>query len=158
LLYGTEIRFKAGVEIDGAEAPHENSGRAYFGDNLEGRALESTVSNKFAKQIARLNAIRRSVPALQKGVMTHYGETDRRFWFVRDYNEGQSYAVVGLAQDGGTIRVSKVRGGEYVDAVTGDRRKVAEGGALEFVVKAGSASIYVRDGSGKIGIDGEYLR
>jgi glycosidase len=158
LFYGTEIRFKAGAEIDGQDAPHSTSGRAYFGDNLLPENIAATRANKFVKHVKRLNLIRRSSPALQKGVMQSYGGNDNDFWFVRNLDDGSSYAVVGLSQGGSTINVGGVKGGTYRDAVTGSEITVGEGGTLSFQVKNGSAGIYLLDGPGKVGDDGDYLR
>jgi hypothetical protein len=78
--------------------------------------------------------------------------------FVRDWNNGQSYAVVGLAAgDGQHITVVGIRNGTYRDAVTGNTVRVTDGN-LTFDVKAQSAGIYVLDGPGKIGTDGPFLR
>lgn len=78
--------------------------------------------------------------------------------FVRDYNNGESYAVVGLAIGGDQhITVGNIRNGHYRDAVTGNRIDVGDG-ALSFLVRANSAGIYVLNGSGKLGVDGVYLR
>ena len=46
---------------------------------------------------SRLNQIRRAIPALQKAPMSHVNEFGSGMSFVRDYNNGESYAVVGLA-------------------------------------------------------------
>lgn len=158
LFYGTEIRFKAGAEIDGSDAPHDGSGRAYFGDHLLPENVAATRNHPFARHVKRLNEIRRASQALQKGVMRNYGSTDGELWCARDYHDGESYAVVGLSQGGGTVSVSNVRGGTYRDAVTGNELTVAEGGTLSFPVQAGSAGFYLRDGPGKVGEDGTYLR
>ncbi|MFO0548390.1 MAG: alpha-amylase family glycosyl hydrolase [Polyangiaceae bacterium] len=157
LFYGTEIRFKAGAEIDGQSAPHDSSGRAYFGDNLLPQNLDATRNHTFAKHVKRLNLIRRSSAALQKGVMEHYGSTDNELWFSRNDSGSGAYAVVGLSQTGSDIGVSNVKGGTYRDAVTGAEKTVADGGTLTFHVNAGSAGIYILDGPGKIGEDGTYL-
>jgi hypothetical protein len=78
--------------------------------------------------------------------------------FVRDYNNGESYVVVGLAIGGGQdIGVGNVRNGQYTDAVTGNAI-TADGGTISFHVRANSAGIYVLNGPGKIGVDGVYLR
>jgi hypothetical protein len=78
--------------------------------------------------------------------------------FVRDLNDGESYAVVGLAigsdQD---VTVGGVRNGLYRDAVSGREVRV-ENSSLSFGVRASSAGIYVLDGPGKIGDDEQYLR
>ena len=78
--------------------------------------------------------------------------------FVRDWNDGESCAVVGLTIGGGQdIQVGGVRDGTYRDAVTGNE-VTAQGGSLRFHVKDNSAGIYVLDGPSKIGEDGAYLR
>jgi len=158
LFYGTEIRFKAGAEIDGTDAPHSTSGRAYFGDNLAPGSLDATRNHPMAKHLQRLNLIRRASSALQKGVMENFGDSDSTFWFARNAGNGQSYAVVGLAQSDASISVSNVKGGTYRDAVTGGELTASDGGTLTFQVKGGSAGIYLLNGSGKIGSDGAYLR
>jgi hypothetical protein len=77
--------------------------------------------------------------------------------FTRDYNNGSSYAVVGLAMGSGqTITVGNVRNGTYKDCVTGNTITVS-GGSITFTVNANSAGIYVLNGPGKIGVDGTYL-
>jgi hypothetical protein len=77
--------------------------------------------------------------------------------FVRDYAEGGSYAVVGLAIGSDqSIHVGGVRPGLYRDAVTGAESHAPDG-TLAFHVRANSAGIYVLDGPGKIGEDGPYL-
>ena len=78
--------------------------------------------------------------------------------FVRDYNDGESYAAVGLAICGGQdMTLSGVRNGEYVDAVTGNREVVSNGN-LSFHIKGNSAGIYGLNGPGKNSADGVYLR
>ncbi|MDJ0863172.1 MAG: alpha-amylase, partial [Gammaproteobacteria bacterium] len=106
----------------------------------------------------RLNQIRRAIPALQKAPMSHLNEWGSGLSFVRDHNDGESYAVVGLTIGGGQdITVGGVREGNYRDAVSG-RETAAHDGNLSFHVQANSAGIYVLDGPGKIGEDGVYLR
>jgi glycosidase len=156
-FYGTEIRFKAGAEIDGNDAPGEKSGRAYFGDQLTGAQLAKTLAHPFVAHVKRLNQIRAASSALQKGVMEKFGDSDHTFWTVR--NAGSAYAVVGLAQGGdGQISVSGVKGGTYRDAVTGAELTVSDGGTISFTVKSGSAGVYILNGPGKVGQDGQFLR
>lgn len=86
--------------------------------------------------------------------MSHLNEFCNGMTFVRDYNDGESYAAVGLAIGGGQdMTLSGVRNGEYVDAVTGNRVVVSNGN-LSFQVKGNSAGIYVLNGPGKIGEEG----
>jgi len=156
LFYGTEIRFKAGLEIDGTTAPHASSGRAYFGDHLLPASLPSTLAHPFVAHVKRLNQLRAASPALQKGRMEQVGENDNSFWFVR-HHEGH-HVVVGLSQGGDTLSVGGLPGGTWRDAVTGATRSIGAGGTLTFEVKAGSAAVWILDGPGKVGVDGVWLR
>ncbi|MDX9721509.1 MAG: starch-binding protein [Myxococcota bacterium] len=160
LYYGEEIEFMKGAPQDIAEANDTLSmtGRAYFGDHLSSANLPTTQSHPLYQHIKRLNQIRRAVPALQKGAMDKVNEWGGGMSFVRDYNNGESYVVVGLAIGGGAnVNVGGVRNGTYRDAVTGRELNVS-GGNISFDVQANSAGIYVLDGPGKIGQDGTYLR
>jgi len=160
LYYGEEIEFQKGApqDIDGPTMTIDQTGRAYFGTHLEPQTIATTQAHALYQHIKRLNLIRRSVPALQKGVMSNVNESGSGISFVRDYGSGQSYAVVGLAAGvDRSFTVSGIRNGTYRDAVTGNVVTVA-GGQLSFTVRANSAGIYVLGGPGKIGSDGAFLR
>jgi glycosidase len=160
LYYGEEIEFMKGApqDICGNSDTLDSTGRAYFGDHLSTENIAKTQSHPLYRHIKRLNQIRRAVPALQKAHMSVVNEWGSGMSFVRDYNNGQSYAVVGLSIAGDQqITVSNVRNGTYRDAVSGNTVTVTNG-SLSFVVKASSAGIWVLNGSGKIGSDGVYLR
>jgi glycosidase len=160
LYYGEEVEFQKGApqDIDGPTMTIDQTGRAYFGDRLEPAAIATTQSHPLYQHIKRLNQIRRAVPALQKGQLSRVSEFGSGISFVRDYGNGQSYAVVGLAAGADvSFTVSGVRNGTYRDAVTG-RVVSVTGGQLSFSVLAHSAGIYVLDGPGKIGADGAFLR
>ncbi|MEM7675791.1 MAG: alpha-amylase family glycosyl hydrolase [Myxococcota bacterium] len=157
LYYGEEIMFKAGApqDIDGPNMTVSETGRAYFGPHLTGGGLAATRSHPLFGHIQRLNAIRRAVPALQRGTMSQVNEFGGGISFVRD--AGDSYAVVGLAVSDQDFSVAGVRNGTYRDAVTGRVQNVS-GGVLNFSVRGRSAGIWVFNGSGKIGVDGDFLR
>lgn len=160
LYYGEEIEFMKGApqDIDDASRKISQTGRAYFGTHLEPASIATTQSHPLYRHIQRLNLIRRSVPALQKGEMRQVNEFGSGMSFVRDFAGGQSYAVVGLATSSDqSFTVTGVPNGVYRDAVTGRVVSVANG-ALSFTVRAHSAGIYVLDGPGKIGADGAFLR
>jgi glycosidase len=160
LYYGEEIEFMKGAPQDviGERDTLDTTGRAYFGDHLTDERIGETQSHPLYQHIKRLNQIRRTVPALQKGAMSHIHEWGSGISFVRDHNHGESYVVVGLTIGGGQdIHVDGIRNGAYRDAVTG-REAVVGNGALSFHVGGNSAGIYVLDGPGKIGVDGAYLR
>ncbi len=158
LYYGEEVMFQAGLpqDIAGNNDTIDQTGRAYYGAYLDD--LQTTESHPLFTHIQRLNAIRKAVPALQKAPTTQVNEWGSGISYVRDYNQGESYAVVGLANaNQQAISVSGVRNGLYIDAVTGHQVSVADG-TLSFTVKGYSAGIYVLNGPGKIGQDGTYLR
>jgi glycosidase len=160
LYYGEEIQFKPGApqDIEGSTMTLDQTGRAYFGDNLAPGAIAATKAHPLYTHIKRLNQIRKAVPALQKGVMGNVSEFGSGIRFTRDYNNGESYAVVGLAAGGNqSFTVSGVRNGTYKDAVTGNTITV-NSGSISFTVTGNSAGIYVLNGAGKIGVDGVYLK
>ena len=160
LYYGEEIEFMKGAPQDVVEANDtlDRTGRAYFGDHLNGDRIAVTQSHPLYRHIQRLNQIRKAVPALQKAAMTDVREWRTGLSFIRDYSPEDSYAVIGLAIGGDQdITVGNVRNGTYRDCVTG--REVTVGnGQISFHVRGNSAGIYVLDGPGKIGEDGLYLR
>jgi hypothetical protein len=145
-------------DIEGPDMTIDQTGRAYFGHHLEPGMLDATKGHPLWRHIQRLNQIRHAIPALQKAPMSHLNEFGHGMTFVRDYNEGESYVAVGLAiGNDHEMSLTGVRNGEYVDAVTGNRVMVSNG-SLTFNVKGNSAGIYVRNGPGKIGEDGVFLR
>ena len=160
LYYGEEIEFMKGAPQDviGNDDTLDQTGRAYFGDHLSDERIGQTQSHPLYQHIKRLNQIRRAIPALQKGPMSSVNEWGSGLSFVRDFNNGESYAVVGLTIGGGQdISVGGIRNGHYCDAVSG-REITVHDGHLSFHVQGNSAGIYVLDGPGKIGADGAYLR
>ncbi|MDY6992161.1 MAG: alpha-amylase family glycosyl hydrolase [Pseudomonadota bacterium] len=159
LYYGEEVEFMKGAPQDiGHGDTLDRTGRAYFGDYLTQDKIAGTQSHPLYQHIKRLNLIRQHIPALQKAPMSAVNEWGSGMSFVRDYNNGESYVVVGLtagnAQD---ITVNNVKNGTYKDAVTGQSIAVSNG-SLAFHVKEKSAGIYVLNGPGKIGEEGVYLR
>ncbi|MCI7109790.1 MAG: alpha-amylase family glycosyl hydrolase, partial [Spirochaetia bacterium] len=88
LYYGSEIEFKAGAPCDkGPSAPLESTGRAYYGDHIEGSVtttdfgewsnatgkMKTTLESPLSKHLSHLNKIRRAIPALQKGQYSNEG-------------------------------------------------------------------------------------
>ncbi len=160
LYFGEEIEFMKGApqDVEGEKDTLDSTGRAYFGDNLTDARIAETQNHPLYRHIKRLNLIRRCIPALQKASMSHVHEWGGGMSFVRDYNNGESVAVIGLAIGGDQrVNVGDVRDGVYRDAVTGNEAW-ASGGNLGFHVKANSAGIYILNGPGKIGEDGAFLR
>ena len=120
--------------------------------------MKQTLAHPLAQHIKRLNLIRRQVPALQKGQMAQVHEWGTGMSFVREDANSGSYAVVALAANADQeVVVTHVRPGLYRDAVTG-REVIVTDGQLKSLVRAHSAAIFVRNGIGKIGADGVFLR
>jgi len=109
-------------DIIGNDDTLDSTGRTYFGDHLTADAIAATQAHPLYRHIQRLNLIRRGIPALQKAPLSQVNEWGSGMSFVRDFNNGESYVVVGLAIGGDqAITVGNVRSGPYVDAVTGNR-------------------------------------
>ena len=172
LYYGSEVEFQAGKPIDkGPNGPLSDTGRAYFGQNLEGTVTASdfgvftatgqvakTLNHPLAKHLARLNRIRQAVPALRKGQYTTDGCSANGGWaWKKAYNAGgvNSYACV--AMDGGAT-FTGIPNGTYRDCVTGDVKTVSNGTlTVSCPTNQGNARVYVLNGPGKIGEDGPFL-
>ena len=164
VYYGTEVEFAKGLQIDvGPNAPLAKTGRAYFGDYLEGTVNASdfseysasgkvadTLNSPLSKHIQKLNAIRRSCTALQKG---QYARGSSELSFIRRYTgDGiDSLACVAIT-DGATF--SGLPNGLYIDAVTGDRQTVSNGTLNVPATGKGNMRVYVCCASGFEGISG----
>lgn len=167
IYYGSEIEFQKGAEIDvGPNAPLSKTGRAYFGDNIEGNvsatdfgkytasgAAQTTLNKPLAQHVRKLNMIRRAVPALQKGQYKSVGD----MCFIRRYTQGGKDSVACVAITNGAT-FSGIPDGRYVDAVTGDVKQVSGGSLSVSAPGKGNMRVYVKDLSGKIGDSGTYLK
>ncbi|MFD9593642.1 carbohydrate binding domain-containing protein [Kitasatospora sp. NPDC059973] len=180
LYYGSEIEFQAGKQIDcGPSCPLATTGRAYYGDHVEGSvtasdfsvvssasgAVATTLQQPLVKQVQRLNQIRRAVPALQMGQYSTEGVNGGGMSFKRRYSDAtsgvDSFALVSVT-DGATF--TGIPNGTYQDAVSGDVKVVADGTLAIAAPGKGNLRVYVLDrggknaAPGKIGTDGPYLK
>ena len=174
VFYGSEIEFQKGMVIDvGPNAPLSTTGRAYFGDNIEGTitatdfgkytasgAAQTTLNKPLAKHVRQLNLIRQAVPALQKG---QYAAVGGGMSFVRRYTANGIDSLACVAISGGAS-FSGIPNGRYVDAVTGDVQNVSNGTLNVGNIGRGNMRVYVccasgfKGISGKIGETGTYLK
>lgn len=137
IYYGSEIEFKKGKRIDNYKEPLENTGRAYFGDHIEGSvnttdfgeynnasgAIAETLNSTLAQHLAKLNRIRRAVPALQKGQYSTEGCNGGISYKRRYTADGvDGYALVAISSG---CTFSGVLDGTYVDLVSGDTKTVS---------------------------------
>ena len=181
VYYGSEIEFQKDMQIEpytnGNKVPYAQSGRAYFGDHIEGTVTatdfsEYTASGKvaetlnypLAQHVIRLNQIRRAVPALQKGQYSKDGCSGsvafkRRFV---DTKKGIDSFVLVTINGGATF--TGVPNGTYVDLITGDTKSGST--IITGSIGAGNMRVYVLQNqtakdygaTGKIGKDGAYLK
>ncbi|MDQ0045741.1 glycosidase [Paenibacillus polymyxa] len=173
IFYGSEIEFQKGATIDtGPNAPLSKTGRAYFGDHMEGNVtvqdygkytnatgtLAESLNHPLAKHIRQLNLIRRAVPALQKGQYSTENVSGN-LAFKRRYTDSakgiDSFALVTIS---GNATFTGIPNGTYVDAVTGDSKTVTDGKITLTCSGKGNARVYVLNGRGGIGETGTYLK
>ena len=178
LYYGSEVEFMKGAVIDvGPNAPIATTGRAYFGDYLEGSVtatdfseytasgtVAETLNYPLAKHIQRLNQIRRAVPALQKGQYSVQGVTGN-MCYKRGYTDAKtgkkSFVCVAVTN---AATFTGIPNGTYIDAVTGDKKVVSDGSLSIEASGKGNLRAYVLCDNGytgikgKIGEDGAYLK
>ena len=170
VYYGSEAEFKKGELIDkGTLISLENSGRAYFGDYLEGTVnatdfseytasgtVADTLASPLSKHLSKVNAIRRAIPALQKGQYTASNTyvTGGDMSYVRRYTDDNtdSLALVSISS-GATFK--NIPNGKYVDAVTGDVKYVTDGTLTVPELAKANMRVYVCCASGFTGIDGQ---
>jgi len=176
LFYGSEIEFQAGKQIDcGPTCPLATTGRAYYGDHLEGDVVASdfgvvssatgavadTLDQPLAKHLQALNQIRRAVPALQKGQYSTEGVSGNMA-FKKRFTEGDvdSFALVAIS---GGATFSGIPNGTYVDAVTGDTKVVSNGSMTVSLSGKGNMRSYVlslpgNPAPGKVGAGSPFLK
>ncbi len=175
IYYGSETEFKKGSLIDkGPTLPLEDTGRAYYGDNIEGTitavdfgeygnvsgAVADTLMHPLSQHIQRLNRIRQAVPALRKGQYSTEGVSGE-LAFKRRYTDDttDSFVCVSIS---GNATFTGIPNGRYVDAVTGDVQNVTNGTLSISVSGKGNLKAYVLDTAktpapGRVVTNGKYL-
>lgn len=171
IYYGTEVEFAKGNVIDvGPNAPLSKTGRAYFGDYMEGNitasdfgkytasgTAASTLSSPLSVHLRQLNLIRQAVPALQKGQYTvDENYVKGNMAYIRRYtnsSEGIDSLACVTISDGATFK--NIPNGTYRDAVTGDVQNVTNGTLTVGSIGTANMRCYVACGPGFTGIDGK---
>jgi glycosidase len=141
MYYGTEVQFQAGKVIDqGGNSALSNTGRAYFGEHLEGSVtttgfgsysaasgnLKDTLASTISQHLMKLSKIRQAVPALRYGQYTAC--TNNNMAFVKRYTSGSIDSVAAVAISS-SYNFTGLPDGTYVDVVSG-ATKVVSGGTL----------------------------
>lgn len=169
IYYGSEVEFKKGCKVDagGTDMPVMESGRAYFGNYIEGTVTASdfgqytasgnvaqTLNADLAQHVRRLNLIRAAVPALRKGQYTFDGCTaNGGYAFKRAYQD--SYALVAI---NGGATFTGVPSGTYVDLVTGQSYQGGGTITVSAPTNQGQLRVLVKGWTGgKVGEDGKFI-
>ena len=170
VYYGSEVEFAKGQKIDvGPNAPLAETGRAYFGDYLEGTVnatdfseytatgeVKATLESPLAKHLTKLNAVRRAIPALQKGQYTSDSKyASGSMAYIRRYtDEKEGIDSLALVTVSGGATFKNIPNGTYIDAITGDKQTVTNGTLTATCSGKGNARVYVCCASGFDGITG----
>ena len=175
IYYGSEVAFMSGAPIDPANTRTslDKSGRAYFGDKIEGTVtatdfgeytasgtVKETLNHPLAQHVIRLNKIRRAIPALQKGQYSTAG-CSGNIAFKRRYTDNtvDSFVLVAI---GGKADFTDIPSGDYLEVITGETVK-STGTLTTGSIDQDNMRIYVLKTAncgvdGKIGTDGVYLK
>ena len=171
VYYGSEVEFVKGAVIDvGPNAPLSTTGRAYFGDYLEGSVtatdfseytatgkVADTLNSTLAQHLSKLNAVRRAVPALQFGQYTTSSTyvSGGNMAYVRRYtNAAENVDSLALVAVSGGATFKNIPNGLYIDAITGDKQTVTNGSLTVPSISRGNARVYVCCANGFTSIDG----
>ena len=175
IYYGSETEFQKGKVIDvGPNAALAETGRAYYGDEIEGNviatgfasygnvsgAVKDALEYPLSQHIQRLNRLRQAIPALRKGQYSTEG-VEGELAFKRRYTDDatDSFVCVSISGD---ATFTDVPNGRYVDAVTGDVKTVSDGTLDVSVSGKGNLKVYVLDtektnAPGRVITNGTYL-
>jgi hypothetical protein len=159
-----------GAPIDvGPNSPLSTTGRAYFGNHIEGSVtvsdfgkysnatgtMATTLNHSLAKHIRALNIIRRAVPALQKGQYST-SDVEGGFAYKRRFTSDtvDSFALVAVSGD---ATFNNLPAGTYVDVVTGATQTIDPNGTINVSVSGkGNVRVYVLT-TGKTPAPGDVL-
>ena len=155
IYYGSEIEFQKGKVIDqGPNLKLSETGRAYYGDHLEGSVtatgfgdysasgtVNTTLSSTLSQHLIKLNKIRQAVPALSLGQYTT-NNVNGEMAFIRRYTDSSidSLALVSISN---SATFSNIPNGKYVDVVTGDIKNVSNGTLSVSSIGQGNLRVYV---------------
>ena len=175
IYYGSEIEFQKGVQIDvGPNAPLSQTGRAYYGDHLEGTVtatgfgeysatgtVSTTLNSTLSQHLIKLNKIRQAIPALSIGQYTTSNCTGDMS-FIRRYTD-DSIDSLALVSISGAATFTNIPNGRYVDVVTGDVQNVTNGTLSISQIGQGNLRVYVQQNSttgtiSRIGNSTAYLK
>ncbi len=169
VYYGSEVEFMKGQLVDGGgdKLPIAKTGRAYYGDYIEGDVSASdfgeykasgkvseTLNSTLSKHITKLNKIRRAVPALQKGqYTTDSSHVSGNMAYIRRFTDETTDSLACVAISGGAT-FKGIPNGTYIDAVTGETKTVTNNTLSVGSLGQANMRVYVCCANGFKGING----
>ena len=168
VYYGSEIEFQKGALIDkGTLISLAESGRAYYGDHLEGDVeatdfceytasgtVKTTLESTLSQHLMKLNKMRRAIPALQKGqYAADSAHVTGDMAYIRRFTDDSTDSLACVTISGGAT-FKQIPNGLYIDAVTGDRQTVTNGTLTVPSIGKANMRVYVCCASGFTGING----
>lgn len=141
VYYGSEIEFKRGAVIDvGPNANLEDTGRAYFGDNIEGTVtptgfgtynnasgkMATTLNGTLSKHLQKLSQARLNCIALRRGQYSTSNSSGNSINFVRRYTANGVDSIAAVAIDG-AASFNGLPNGTYRDLYNGGTVNVSNG-------------------------------
>ncbi len=175
VLYGSEVEFQKGLDLQNIKSALVYTGHAYFGQYLEGNVsatdfgvftadgnVAQTLGSDLAQHIIALNKIRAAVPALRKGQYSFEGcvssnSSSDPLAFKRAW-KNESYAMVVV--NGGRVTFTGVPDGTYTDVVTGKTYTPSTNGSITVSAPAtkGQLNVLVKDWTGgRLVEDGKFI-
>ena len=157
IYYGSEVEFQKGKTIDkGTLIALADSGRAYFGDYIEGNVdtvdfaaytnasgkMKDTLEYPLSLHIQRLNRLRAKIPALRKGQYSVNDITYSGMAFKRRYTDENTDSFV-LVTISGNATFNNIPNGRYVDAITGSVKNVKNNTLTAECSKKADMRVYV---------------
>ena len=156
LYYGSEVEFKNDVPIDvGPNADLENTGRAYFGDYLEGNVkasgfgsyvetdtngtIKQTLNSTLSKHLQKLSKARLQCIALRRGQYSTSNVSGSALAFTRRYTVGNTDSLALIAIDG-SASFNNLPNGTYKDLYN-DKTYTVSNGTVH--VDAGSHGVCI---------------
>ena len=175
IYYGSEIEFQKGMVIDnGPNTVLSQTGRAYFGNHLEGSVnatdfgtytasgtIKETLNSTLSQHLIKLNKIRQAIPALSMGQYTT-NNVNGEMAFIRRYTD-ESIDSLALCTISSAATFSNIPNGKYVDVVSGDIKNITNGILQTGNINKGGLRVYVLQNSStgpitKIGNSTAYLK
>ncbi len=154
VYYGSEIEFQKGALIDkGTLISLAESGRAYYGDHLEGD-VEATDFCEYTASGTVKTTLESTLSQHQKGqYAADSAHVTGDMAYIRRFTDDSTDSLACVTISGGAT-FKQIPNGLYIDAVTGDRQTVTNGTLTVPSIGKANMRVYVCCASGFTGING----